>query len=270
MAFFTNNIKYEVDCLMSSYKGIKKFLFGSKIFRGAFSKVLRFVLNSKYLDSFLKDDVVDNLYANIFADLNISIDVSDEDLEKIPTDTPLIVIANHVSAPIDWMIISEVLAKKLKKKTYVATYSTSALLNDGTAMYVDQGRSFYKQCLEKLWNGHAIVIFPTGSVERIYTFDKHWKDSQEFKSGFLKIAQKAGAAILPMHVDLEAHPLRHVLSYIFWPLATLFGSREMTLHRNKKIKVLIGDAVPHSIVQNQSTNSAQMSEYKNMVYELKK
>jgi 1-acyl-sn-glycerol-3-phosphate acyltransferase len=268
MFFFSQNIKSQIDLMFGSFKGVKKFFFGSRLFRRFFSRIMRFAINSKYLDSFLKKDTIENLYRNLLADLNIAINVSDEDLDKIPTNGPLIVIANHISSPMDWMIISQVLSMRLKKRAYVVTTSSSALINDGTMMYIDQGKSFYKKCLEKLWNEHPVAIFPTGGIERIFTFDKYWKDTHEFKPGFLRIAQKSGAAILPIYIDLKAHLLKHILLYINCFLGVLFGTRELKLYRNRKINVRIGDAVPNNIVINQSTDEKQMKEYRRMVYNL--
>ncbi len=87
----------------------------------------------------------------------------------------------------------------------------------------------------------AVIVFPAGEVSRLGlrgVADTRWR------KGFLKFAQKAAAAVLPVHLRGRNSALFYGLSSLYSPLGTALLPREVFAQRGRRIEIRIGNPRP--------------------------
>ena len=93
-----------------------------------------------------------------------------------------------------------------------------------------------------LEQGGALILFPAGEVSRLRPLgvrDGRWS------SGFIKLANRARAPIVPLHLTGRNSWLFYLTSICYKPLATLLLVREMFAHQGGRIRLRIGARLPH-------------------------
>jgi putative hemolysin len=115
----------------------------------------------------------------------------------------------------------------------------------------------YKVMLEALENEEAIIIFPAGEVSRIIPAgirDGKWQ------SGFVKLAKKAHANILPIHIKAKNSALFYSMSTLYKPLGTMLLVQEMFNKKNQEIKFKVGAPIPYAAIADNPDSSKQLSQ----------
>lgn len=117
-------------------------------------------------------------------------------MENIPEREPAIIVSNHMSY-YDFFVLASVLKKQsvfvavknLNVRTFVGWF-----MKLDTIVYVDRdkpGYSFLKELIRHLREGKLIVLYPEGTRTRTGKM-------LQPKSGFVKLAIKTGAPIVPV------------------------------------------------------------------------
>ncbi|MDQ9091199.1 lysophospholipid acyltransferase family protein [Pseudoalteromonas haloplanktis] len=168
-------------------------------------------------------------------------------IEHIPSEGKLVIVANHPIGSLDALALIKVLSGVRKDLKVVA----NRMLMSVTPMHslllpVDNLSGTSKK--QELSNIHqhlreegAILIFPAGEVSRLSPTGI--KDCK-WNSGFLRIAKKANCAILPIFIKAKNSPLFYGTSMIYKPLASLLLVKEMFKQRQKSLEFEIGASIP--------------------------
>jgi putative hemolysin len=112
------------------------------------------------------------------------------------------------------------------------------------------GTSMKRQLLPigaALDNGEAVIMFPAGEVSRFGPSgirDGHWH------KGFLKMAERAKAPILPIHIAGRNSMPFYLASILMRPMSTLMLVGEMFRQREKQIRMTIGSIIPYKAYRN--------------------
>lgn len=119
---------------------------------------------------------------------------------------------------------------------------------------------------QQLDNQGALILFPAGEVSRMSPKgirDGHWH------TGFLRLAAKARAPIVPIHISARNSNLFYFTSLIYRPLSTLLLVREMFQQRGGRIKIRIGGRVPFANWHDGHTSAKDLAErFRRHVYRL--
>ncbi|MEH6395283.1 lysophospholipid acyltransferase family protein [Pseudoalteromonas sp.] len=168
-------------------------------------------------------------------------------IEHIPSEGKLVIVANHPIGSLDALALIKVLSSVRKDLKVVA----NRMLMSVTPMHslllpVDNLSGTSKK--QELTNIHqhlreegAILIFPAGEVSRLSPTGI--KDCK-WNSGFLRIAKKANCPILPIFIKAKNSPLFYGTSMIYKPLASLLLVKEMFKQRQKSLEFEIGASIP--------------------------
>ena len=168
-------------------------------------------------------------------------------IEHIPSEGKLVIVANHPIGSLDALALIKVLSSVRKDLKVVA----NRMLMSVTPMHslllpVDNLSGTSKK--QELTNIHqhlreegAILIFPAGEVSRLSPTGI--KDCK-WNSGFLRIAKKANSPILPIFIKAKNSPLFYGTSMIYKPLASLLLVKEMFKQRQKSLEFEIGASIP--------------------------
>ena len=168
-------------------------------------------------------------------------------IEHIPSEGKLVIVANHPIGSLDALALIKVLSSVRKDLKVVA----NRMLMSVTPMHslllpVDNLSGTSKK--QELTNIHqhlreegALLIFPAGEVSRLSPTGI--KDCK-WNSGFLRIAKKANCPILPIFIKAKNSPLFYGTSMIYKPLASLLLVKEMFKQRQKSLEFEIGASIP--------------------------
>jgi|TARA_Y100000034_G_C6885803_1_gene406722 putative hemolysin len=168
-------------------------------------------------------------------------------MEHIPSEGNVVIVANHPIGSLDALALIKVLSSVRPDLKVVA----NRMLMSITPMHslllpVDNlsGTSKKKELAniqQHLKSDGALLIFPAGEVSRLSPTGI--KDCK-WNSGFLRMAKKANAPILPIYIKAKNSPLFYGTSMIYKPLASLLLVKEMFKQRQKSLEFEIGASIP--------------------------
>jgi putative hemolysin len=184
----------------------------------------------------------------VLAYFDFACDVADHELEHIPSSGPVVLVANHPIGTLDGMALLRVVAKVRPDVRIMANQLLAQVAPMRSLLFpVDNmGNKTNRQQIEAmrthLDTGGALIIFPAGEVSRLRpqgVRDGRWNP------GFLRLAARSRAPIVPLYVRGRNSPLFYLTSMLYKPLATLLLVREMFAHRRGRIQLRIGARIPY-------------------------
>jgi putative hemolysin len=184
-------------------------------------------------------------------DINVSLQVSDEDLKNIPANGAFIVISNHPFGMLDGLIMLNIIGKVRPDVKVIANFMLQKFepikhlfIPVNPFENKDLGSSLMgiKQTLLHLQGGHPVGIFPAGEVSTYQSalggvFDKEWHQSA------IKIIKKANVTVVPIYFGGSNSFLFHLLGMIHPALRTIRIPTELFNKENSVIRVRIGASI---------------------------
>lgn len=231
-------------------------------------KVLRTLLHEDEINQFIQA----NRHLRGFAFLERVLDyfdfdfvVSPEQLNAIPPQGRLIIVANHPIGSLDGLALLK-LVRMVRPDVRIVANALLSLIEplDDLFIPVDNMRergagykSQYKAMLAALKREEAIIIFPAGEVSRIRP---HGVRDGRWKSGFIKLAQKTGAPVQPIYVDARNSPLFYGLSALYKPLGTLMLAQEMFNKSHQTIRFHVSLPIPARALRDSDQSRKQLAQ----------
>ncbi|MDQ7032809.1 MAG: GNAT family N-acyltransferase [Desulfonauticus sp.] len=180
--------------------------------------------------------------------LNVSYKVSNTDKENIPPEGRVVIIANHPLAGIDSLALLSLIGEIRKDVKMLATGLVTRIepikdllipVDNFSSKISKMSFQKIEQCLE---NEEALIIFPAGEVSRAsFTGIKDGR----WKAGFLKIARKYKAPILPVFIRGRISLPFYLTSIVCKKFSTILLPHEMLKYRSKLIEFKIGELIPY-------------------------
>lgn len=169
------------------------------------------------------------------------------DLENIPKQGPVVLVANHPIGSMDGLVLLRAIAA-IRPDVKVVASQILTYIEPLRNLFVPvdniNNRTSRKQIeamQAQLDNQGVLILFPAGEVSRMSLKgirDGHWH------TGFLRLAAKARAPIVPIHISARNSNLFYFTSLIYRPLSTLLLVREMFKQRGGRISIRIGGGIP--------------------------
>ena len=208
----------------------------------------------------LKEDKSDpfNFWERALQRLDIKVDYDQAQLEKIPTQGPVIIIANHPFGLVDgaillhlttrirkdyFLLINEMLAREPFLKDHLLPVDFNE-----TPQALATNLATRQLTSERLRSGEALVIFPGGGVA---TIKKPGGPAEEFPwRPFIagKIHENQ-CPVVPIYFHGINSPLFHIVSKLSMTLRLGLLIREVLNKRGQTIKVNIGDPIPYEAMK---------------------
>jgi len=197
----------------------------------------------------------------VLEEFNVSTEVNSDHLERIPAHGRVVIVANHPIGSLDGLAMIREVTKIRRDVKVVATQVLSEIKPmEPLLISVDNIenkilKSYYKKIDVHLNNEGALLIFPAGEVSRVTPLgirDGSWH------AGFLRIAYRASAPILPVFIDARNSLTFYVTSMVYRPLSTLMLVPEMFKLRNSVIRLKIGNIIPFASFERQALDSKAM------------
>lgn len=200
--------------------------------------------------------------------------ISDRERERIPTEGRVVIVANHPIGSLDALALLKLISTVRRDVKVVANEILMALdpLDPLLLPVNNMTGNTRKGCLQAidrhLESDGAVVIFPAGEVSR---FGPQGVRDGRWRTGFLRMAHKAKAPILPVFVDGKNSIFFYSLSALAKPLSALWLIHEMFKQAKKTMTIRIGHAIDHDIYSNLPGDlNSRAKRIKKHVYKLPK
>lgn len=218
---------------------------------GPLTVILRWLLHEKAFIEFAEE--YPHLHGIEFIEqvlehFHFGYQVSNRQRENIPVCGRVVLIANHPIGSLDGLALIK-LVHEVRSDVRIVANELLAALNPLKPFLLPVrnmgGRSRQSQIkpiLEALSREQAVIIFPAGEVSR---FGFRGVRDGKWHKGFVKIAERARAPILPVRLNGRNSLAFCLASCIAKPLSTLMLVNEMFHQRDKQLEINIGRLIPY-------------------------
>ena len=179
--------------------------------------------------------------------LSFACDVCENELEHIPAQGPVVIVANHPIGSLDGLALLQIISRVRGDVKIIANQLLSQIkpLNELLLPVDNMNGNTQRQQItainEHLGKGGALIVFPAGEVSRLNIhgiYDGRWNN------GFLRLATQHRAPIVPIYISGRNSWLFYGTSLLNKSLSTLLLVREMFHQRKGHIKIRIGAKIP--------------------------
>jgi len=188
-----------------------------------------------------------DMVEQVLEHLHIRCTVPAHDLEQIPEQGPLVMIANHPTGTLDGLALMYAVSR-VRRDVKVVTNRMLSHLEPLSSLFIpvdNMGGRTRKSSLQQmenhLQNGGVLIFFPAGEVSRVTRKgirDKAWH------AGFIKLASKFHAPLLPAWIEARNSPLFYASAMISSTLPLLLLMQQMFRRRNSNLPIKIGQRIP--------------------------
>jgi putative hemolysin len=246
-------IMFAVDQVVSEYYPS---LNNKRICEPVIKPILRWVLHERAFTDFARS--YPHLHGIEFVEqaldyFNFSFAVSDQERENIPASGKVVIIANHPIGSLDGLALLKLVNGIRSDVKIVANdllMSIAPLRPCLLPVHNMTGNSRKQHILRitaALDNDEAVIIFPSGEVSR---FGPGGIKDGRWHKGFLKIAERTKAPVLPIHIAGRNSTTFYLASMLARPLSTLMLVGEMFRQREKQVRITIGAIIPYESYRN--------------------
>ena len=183
---------------------------------------------------------------------NVSYSVRDSERENIPSTGRAVIIANHPIGSIDGLALIKLVAdirrdvKVVVNNLLVAIKPLAPLLLPVNNMAGSTPKENLKAIQDFLLDEGAVIVFPAGEVSR---FRPNGVRDPKWQTGFLKLATRAKAPIVPIYINAKNSTAFYGVSMMYKPASTLMLVGEMFKQKQKDIPMRIGQQIPFDSYQ---------------------
>ncbi|BBP44429.1 lysophospholipid acyltransferase family protein [Thiosulfativibrio zosterae] len=241
-------------------------------------KVLKALLHENDINQFIEHH--QHLKGFAFLDkvlehFNFSYQVNSRDYHNIPSEGRIIIVANHPIGSLDGLALLK-LVRSIRPDVRIVANDLLATIKPLESLFLTvdnlsekaNHKALFKAMTSALEAEQAVIIFPSGEVSRIRpngVRDGAWK------TGFLKLAAKTKAPVLPIYIDARNSALFYSLSAVYKPLGTLMLVQEMFNKSHQEIEFHIGKPFAwKTIAQSDAQGKQLANQFRKHLYRLDK
>lgn len=188
----------------------------------------------------------------VFRELQIQVTANPSELDNIPETGPFIIVANHPFGAIDGLALLKTVRERRPDFRIMANFLLQHVqpLKDAfiSVNPFEELRSSHsnvtgiKDCLHHVRSGGGLGIFPAGEVSTYDSSERTVVD-KPWNTGAVKLIQKAGVPIIPVHFDGHNSVTFHALGMIHPRLRTLALPSELLKKSGSKLMLSVGRSI---------------------------
>lgn len=210
-----------------------------------------------------------DLWGAALQKLDVKLDFDAAQLAKVPTEGPVVFIANHPFGVVDGLILGHLVSRVRDKFAILVNevICKEEQLNDfllpidfrETKEAMQTNLRSRQETMERLKRGEALAIFPAGGVS---TSPKLFGKAEdlEWKRFTVKVIQQTKATVIPIYVHGQNSRLFQMASHISLQLRLSLLLNEIRNKMHKKVRITIGDPIAYDALS-QATDRQNMLEY---------
>ena len=204
-----------------------------------------------------------DMVEQVLEHLDILCTVSARDLEQIPEHGPLVIIANHPTGTLDGLALMYAVSR-VRRDVKVVTNRMLTHLEPLSSLFIPvdnmggrTAKTSLVQMEQHLQNAGVLIFFPAGEVSRPTRKgirDKKWH------SGFIKLASKLRAPLLPVHIQAHNSVLFYASTLVSPTLSMLLLMQQMFRRRHSQLPIKIGQQIAWHHWHSATLSSREMAE----------
>lgn len=204
-----------------------------------------------------------DMVEQVLEHLDILCTVSARDLEQIPEHGPLVIIANHPTGTLDGLALMYAVSR-VRRDVKVVTNRMLTHLEPLSSLFIPvdnmggrTAKTSLVQMEQHLQNAGVLIFFPAGEVSRPTrkgVRDKKWH------SGFIKLASKLRAPLLPVHIQAHNSLLFYASTLVSPTLSMLLLMQQMFRRRHSQLPIKIGQQIAWHHWHSATLSSREMAE----------
>jgi len=189
---------------------------------------------------------------NVLSDLNVRVEVSADDLARIPREGPAVVVANHPFGGIEGILLAEMLLRVRPDVKVMANFLLNRIpeLHDrfifvdpfGGAGSARANIKGLRQALEHVRGGGMLAVFPSGAVSHM-----DWKTRQVvdpvWSETIARIIRRTEAVTVPVFFDGANGKLFQLAGLVHPGLRTAMLPKELLNKRHRRFPVRVGSPI---------------------------
>lgn len=187
----------------------------------------------------------------LFAHLELRLEVDPAELERVPKEGGVAIVANHPYGAIDGLAMLHVLRDRRPDLKVMANFMLQQLeplrdrfigVNPFEALSTRSSFQGMRQAHQHLADGGALGVFPAGEVSS-YRQDLDTVADPRWKTPVIKLIQHADVPIVPLWFDGSNSVMFQILGMVHPSLRTLQLPREMLRMHGRSVRLRIGKPV---------------------------
>jgi len=245
--------------------------FGGKVGGSIVAKLVMYIMRLNKINKLYSDVYNENpeeFLERLVEALGVTIEVNEEDLQKIPGNGAFITVSNHPFGGLDGIILIKLLSKYrpdykvmanflLKKIVPIKDYFLGVNPFENRKDISSAGG--LKEALRHLAEGKPLGVFPAGEVSA-YQADSNSIEDREWSPSVLKLIRKADVPVIPVYFKGSNSMLFQILGLIHPMLRTVKLPSELLNKKNRVIKLRIGNPISPE-VQHSFTDVIQYGKF---------
>ena len=253
------------------------------IHRKALIRSIEFVSGQPYLYNIYREyqknpDRWDSFWDGCVDLLQLDVDFDEEKIKKIPSEGPLMIVANHPFGVLDGLVICW-LTSKIRSEFKVLTHSLLLRASETKDFLLPIDFSENKNAMitnletrktarKILDEGGTIVVFPGGTVSTTKRFYNKTALDPSWRNFTSRLIKRSKPTILPLHFTGQNSFLFQTASHLSETLRSSLLFHEVKRRVNTKVPVIIGDPISYSDIDENLSNT-ELSEYlRNTTYKI--
>lgn len=217
-------------------------------------------------------------WAEALKRLKITVEIDQRQLDAVPKDIPLVVIANHPFGVVDGLAICEQVARI---RPHFKIVLNDVLCQDSridqhvlpidfspTRAAQKENLATRKACIEELAKGGTIIIFPAGGVSTAPTTFGEIQDL-DWKPFTAKLLEKSQANVLPLFFHGQNSRLFQFVSQFSETLRIGMLVKEVNNKRGSVLKIEVGQLIPYSDLASLESTEYRIAYLRDKVMHLK-
>ncbi len=205
--------------------------------------------------------------ASLLGALNVTYELAEGDLARIPSQGPVVVVANHPFGGLEGIILPLLFGKVRQDVKIMANYLLQPVseLRDlfiyvdpfGTANSPKANLSGLREGINWLKQGGVLGVFPAGEVSH-YTWSNRRVTDPVWSRTLARLTKRTGAAVVPVFFAGQNSFLFQLLGMVHPMLRTALLPREILKKRNTAIQVKIGRVITQERLQTLTSDNEVM------------
>lgn len=239
-----------IDLKTAFEQPVPKALMG--LLGGTVERALSFDAFNRYYADIMGRDAGINFFERSCEVLGISYEVSEAELENIPSEGPLMIVANHPFGGVDGillghllcsvrpdvrLLVSEVLAKMEGLRPWIISVD-----NFGGEGATKANLGPMKETLRWLRDGHCLGTFPSGTVSHLHLREGRVSDP-EWSEHTAALARKTEATVVPVFFEGRNSTFFQLAGLMHPRLRTALLPKELCRRTQQNVLLRIGAPV---------------------------
>ena len=188
----------------------------------------------------------------LIKELKISFEISEEEINRIPSDGAFITVSNHPYGGIDAMLLVKLISMVRPDVKVLANFLLQRV--EPISEFILPVNPFedrkdalssiagVKLAFKHLKEGHPLGIFPAGEVSS-YNLETVGISDRQWQTPVLKMIKKARVPVVPIYFQGTNSRLFHLLGLIHPTLRTVRLPSELFNKRKKTIRIRVGNPI---------------------------